>query len=173
MPIVWALQDSTSFNPEQVQVQAQSIGVPVGTVIVWTKKKIPDGWLECNGQPVNATLYPDLHELMPNTPNYQGMFLRGSGNQTLDHGRYGSTTHGTSLGEIQGDTARNWDLIAGSAWTVKPGGGTGYEILWQGTGPDGGKGGWYRVRYQLAYQVPTSTENRPVNIGVKYIIKAE
>ncbi len=79
-PCAWALNDATSFSPEKVQVQAQSIGVPVGTVIVWTKNAVPDGWLECNGQKVNKTLYPDLAALMQNTPNYKGRFLQGSTN---------------------------------------------------------------------------------------------
>lgn len=73
----WALSDSTSFNPEQVQVQAANNAVPIGTVIVWTKEEIPEGWLECNGQPVPDS-YPDLKALMPVTPNYQGRFLEGS-----------------------------------------------------------------------------------------------
>lgn len=76
-PTVWALSDSTSFNPEQVQVQAANNAVPIGTVIVWTRKEIPEGWLECNGQPVPSE-YPDLKALMPVTPNYQGRFLEGS-----------------------------------------------------------------------------------------------
>ena len=37
------MNDATSFSPEKVQVQAQSIGVPVGAVIVWTKEQVPDG----------------------------------------------------------------------------------------------------------------------------------
>ena len=77
IPNAWALHDATSFNPEGTKVQAQSIGVPVGTVIVWTKEKIPDGWLECDGQKVNEVLYPELAALIPNTPNYKGRFLQG------------------------------------------------------------------------------------------------
>ncbi len=82
IPNAWALHDATSFNPEQVQVQAQSIGVPVGTVIVWTKEAIPDGWLECDGQKVNEVLYPELHALMSTTPNYMGRFLQGKDTTT-------------------------------------------------------------------------------------------
>lgn len=44
---------------------------------MWTKEEIPEGWLECNGQPVPDS-YPDLKALMPNVPDYQGRFLEGS-----------------------------------------------------------------------------------------------
>ncbi len=177
----WALNDATSFSPEKVQIQAQSIGVPVGTVIVWTKEQIPDGWLECNGQKVNKTLYPDLAALMSNTPNYKGMFLRGAGSQTVTHGSYGSVNHGTTLGQVQGDSIRN---ITGSnnspvffpfanghsqgAFTEYHNG-TGWIIRYA-LGDTGINSG---IQFNASLAVPTANENRPVNVGVKYIIKAE
>ena len=168
----FTLNDATSFDPVPVQVQAASIGVPVGTVIIWTKEEIPEGWLECNGQPV-PDIYPDLKALMPTVPNYQGMFLRGAGSQTVTHGNYGSVSHGTSLGQIQGDTVRNWYFVQ-----LNPGGAGSYEGIAYNPGPamggpDGGGGSWHYVYYAPKVMVPTSEENRPVNVGVKYLIKAE
>lgn len=171
----FTLNDATSFNPEQVQVQAASIGVPIGTVIVWTQEEIPEGWLECNGQPV-PDIYPDLKAVMPNVPNYQGMFLRGAGNQVVNHGNYGSIIHGTQLGAIQSDTIRN--IYAEINYAVaEPS-----KIL-GAFSPNTYFDGYrqYRTagRIELGFKfdtsqiVPTSEENRPVNIGVKYIIKAE
>ncbi len=175
-PSAWALNDATSFSPEKVQVQAQSIGVPVGTVIVWTKEQIPDGWLECNGQKVNKTLYPDLAALMSNVPNYKGMFLRGAGSQTVTHGSYGNVNHGTTLGQVQGDSIRN---ITGDFIPVDG-------------GEQGTSGAFHTephqrhhiyasapmwnsqiYKFNASRVVPTANENRPVNVGVKYIIKAE
>lgn len=71
------LFDATSFDPQPVLVSAADNSVPIGTVIIWTKEIIPEGWLECNGQKVNDILYPELAALMPNTPNYKGRFLQG------------------------------------------------------------------------------------------------
>ncbi len=175
------LLDATSFSPEKVQVQAQSIGVPVGTVIVWTKNAVPDGWLECNGQAVNKVLYPDLAKLMSNTPNYQGMFLRGAGSQWKNYNGYGWTEHGTTLGQVQGDGIRN---ITGSnnspvffpfanghsqgAFTEYHNG-TGWVIRYA-LGDTGINSG---IQFNASLAVPTANENRPVNVGVKYIIKAE
>ena len=175
------LLDATSFSPEKVQVQAQSIGVPVGTVIVWTKNAVPDGWLECNGQKVNKTLYPDLAALMSTTPNYQGMFLRGAGSQWKNYNGYGWTEHGTTLGQVQGDSIRN---ITGSnnspvvfpfanghsqgAFTEYHNG-TGWVVRYA-LGDTGINSG---IQFNASLAVPTANENRPVNVGVKYIIKAE
>ncbi len=168
------MSDATSFSPEKVQVQAQSIGVPVGTVIVWTKNAVPDGWLECNGQKVNKALYPELAALMPNVPNYQGMFLRGAGSQTVNHGRYGSINHGTTLGQVQGDTIRNiyGDIDSGAGVFTSPSGA--FDLGKVAGGGVYGSGYLYDdIHFDAARIVPTSEENRPVNVGVKYIIKAE
>ena len=175
------LLDATSFSPEKVQVQAQSIGVPVGTVIIWTKNAVPDGWLECDGRAVNKTLYPELAALMSNVPNYQGMFLRGAGTQAINHGSYGWAYHGTTLGQVQGDGIRN---ITGSnnspvffpfanghsqgAFTEYHNG-TGWVVRYA-LGDTGINSG---IQFNASLAVPTANENRPVNVGVKYIIKAE
>ncbi len=182
-PAVWALSDATSFSPEKVQVQAQSIGVPVGTVIVWTKNDVPDGWLECNGQKVNKALYPDLAALMSNVPNYQGMFLRGAGSQIINHGSYGSVNHGTILGQMQGDTIR--DTLEGTFEIRDDWGSLGAFTNTTGVFSAYGGSGRGRIRategyvaektlkFSMKNAIPTANEIRPVNVGVKYIIKAE
>lgn len=112
---------------------------------------------------------------MSTTPNYQGMFLRGAGSQTLEHGRYGSETHGTKLGEVQGDTIRNISggidsgvaAFASSSGAFSLGKTVGFAA--------GGSPGFLNddISFNAAKVVPTANENRPVNVGVKYIIKAE
>lgn len=173
------LLDATSFDPQPVVVSAADNSVPIGTVIIWTKDVIPQGWLECNGQPISEVLYPDLAALMPTTPNYQGMFLRGAGSQIISHGGYGSTTHTAALGDVQGDTIRN---ITGKFYgdaelglNPRQGAFKGLNTLepnmrTYGCGNDDVVGS---LQFNASWVVPTSTENRPVNVGVKYIIKAE
>ena len=60
--------DSTAFDPTRVRIQAQN-SIPVGTIIAWhstgnpADMRNPDGtynWLECNGQSVSRTVYPEL-----------------------------------------------------------------------------------------------------------------
>jgi hypothetical protein len=43
--------------------------LPIGSIVMWAKSSLPSNWLECNGQSVNQTLYPDLYSLMSNVPD--------------------------------------------------------------------------------------------------------
>ncbi|MDR2744702.1 MAG: phage tail protein, partial [Desulfovibrio sp.] len=56
--------DSTSFDPTKIPIVAKSSGgVPVGTVVAWPVATNPadmDKWLECNGQTISSTVYPEL-----------------------------------------------------------------------------------------------------------------
>jgi len=61
--------DSSSFTPSNVSAVASSSGaVPVGTVIIWPFTSNPSGWnegkwLECNGQSITSSAYPELYAL--------------------------------------------------------------------------------------------------------------
>ena len=95
--------DSTAFDPTKVRIQAQN-SIPVGTVIAWhstgnpADMRNPDGtynWLECNGQSISQTVYPELFAVVgARTPDFRGQFLRG-----LDTGR--------SVGERVQDTFKS------------------------------------------------------------------
>ena len=60
--------DATSFDPTKVAVEAKSSGgVPVGTIISWpvaTNPEDMDNWLECNGQNISPSVYPELFALV-------------------------------------------------------------------------------------------------------------
>lgn len=65
---------------EEAAKAAAANSMPVGCVIAWPlNADIPDGYLECNGQVVNATSYPLLAALMNSTPDMRAVFLQGSG----------------------------------------------------------------------------------------------
>lgn len=65
---------------EEAAKAAAANSMPVGCVIAWPlNADIPDGYLECNGQVVNATSYPLLAALMGSTPDMRTVFLQGSG----------------------------------------------------------------------------------------------
>ena len=155
--------------------EVKASGVPIGTVIIWPADKDPtEGtWLLCNGQ--SCIAYPELVKVLGkiNVPNYQGIFLRGYGSQVSTH--YGTVTHSSdALGVIQGDTIRN---ITGSfpmgvdSWS-------GYEgVFYQGNhsshlvGDDDGHKN-YSTYMNLSRGTPTANEIRPINIAVKYLIRA-
>lgn len=74
LPLTAHAADATSFNPTTVKVTAKPISsIPVGTIISWPVAQNPadwqnpDGsynWLECNGQTISQTAYPELFALL-------------------------------------------------------------------------------------------------------------
>lgn len=150
-------------------------GVPVGTIIAWPASSLPQEsgiWLECNGQ--SCAAYPKLVAVLgKNTvPDYRGVFLRGYGSRTSTH--YGTVTHQSgSLGELQGDAIRN---ITGNITSIY-----GRQNVSDGAfqrtkayeNIDYDKGAnMAHYSFDASRVVPTATENRPINIAVKYLIKA-
>ena len=76
--------DSSSFTPVSVSAVAPSGGaVPVGTVITWPFASHPDGWsegkwLECNGQAITSSAYPELYALgYSSVPDFRNRTLWG------------------------------------------------------------------------------------------------
>lgn len=63
--------------------------VPIGSIVMWYTATPPAGWLLCNGQAVNATLYPQLRAIMTTTPNLTGRFPLGVSGTTYPLGGVG------------------------------------------------------------------------------------
>ena len=139
-------------------------------VVAWTLSSNPsNNYLECNGQAVDSSKYPKLYQLMHNTPDYQGIFLRGLGGNSAE------------LGTLQGDAIRNITGFHGSEALISRGD--------TGNHPIGGAfhttEGYLRhiaassgfgsqlVNFDASRVVPTAEENRPINKAVKYFIKAK
>ncbi len=157
--------DAMSFNPTSAQISAQSGGgVPVGTIVAWPVATNPAdaaSWLECNGH--STTGYPELAAVIGGkTPDLRGKFLRGLGGSSA------------ALGVIQGDAMRNMTGIFHIAVNGGQLTSTGVfrEKFWSG-----GHTGWSttegrEVDFDASRQVPTAGENRPVNMAVRYLIRA-
>ena len=172
--------DSTGFNPATVSVQSVGSSIPVGTVITWPSSSWPpdaDNWLECNGQAINSTVYPELVALIGwNVPNYQGVFLRGYGGQNSYH--YGAVGHwSVGLGELQGDGIREISAsfstggqhgIGGASGSFGVTGGQGYDWKYGGTGNTY----WGGIDFYASRVTPVVGEIRPVNRAVRYLIRA-
>ena len=152
-----------------------SAGVPIGTIITWASSNDPeDGtWLECNGQ--SCSKYPQLVAVLGKStvPDYRGVFLRGYGSHISTH--YGTVTHSSdALGVLQGDAIRNitgnfplgvdsWSGFTGAFYM----GNHGNQLV---SDDDGHKS--YATFFNASRVVPTASENRPINIAVRYLIKA-
>ena len=100
--------DATSFDPRNVSVEADSIsGVPVGTIITWPVATNPEGWdegkwLECNGQTISQTVYPELFALVGSrVPELRGRNVSYSGT--------------TTPGQVTADN-KGWFRVMWSTW---------------------------------------------------------
>ena len=181
--------DSTTFNPTTVAVIAKGTSsIPVGTIISWPVAQNPadwqnsDGsynWLECNGQSISKTVYPELFALMGGqVPDLRGLFLRGYGVQS--HAQNNGTTIGITetlhqsgnLGQIQGDASRkiagNWKV----SYSTYPDGKL-YSSVREGYRGGGGSSAGSRTYLDTSRITPTGNENRPVNMAVRYLVRAQ
>ena len=161
-----------------------SAGVPIGTIITWASSNDPkDGtWLECNGQ--SCSKYPQLVAVLGKStvPDYRGVFLRGYGSHTSNH--YGAVTHtSAALGILQGDAIRNITgqfsgITSGRSLGKYPNGIEVFKLLnisQQSFKPDYANDNTEMksdISFDTSRVVPTSNENRPINIAVRYLIKA-
>ena len=157
-----------------LSVRQQASGVPIGTVITWPSARNPeDGtWLECNGQ--SCAAYPQLVAVLGSNrvPDYRGVFLRGYGSRTSSH--YGTVTHSSaSLGVLQGDAIRNiTGQFRSRNMQSEAYGVFSYEYYGFTSRQDTANHGTL-YSFDASRVVPTANENRPINIAVRYLIKAE
>ena len=143
--------DATSFDPTRVEVKAKGSGVPVGMILAWPVGQNPedmDNWLECNGQSISPSVYPELFAVLGNSvPDLRGLFLRGHGGNSA------------ALGVRQGDAfkAHSHDFL-------------GHGVLY------GGVENSYRAVLQWTETRQTEPtgdiETRPVNQAVRYLVRA-
>lgn len=175
--------DSVSKFALKVPLSTQGSGssdTPVGSIIAWPFLEIPDNWLECDGQTVNASKYPKLAALMASVPDYRGVFLRGHGSVISSHFNFTNHRSG-NLGDLQGDTIRNitGEIIHGTKEYNNPGliTANGVFKITSGAPRTDGNGKTHPtlggiIVFDASTVVPTDNENRPINRAVKWIIKA-
>lgn len=187
---------------------------PVGGMIMWMADALPTGWLECNGQGLDPTTYPELFTLIgeiygtdvwPNPtefylPDMRGMFPRGLdsparggsyGDPDGGSGRASSTVDGVdgpdvkvgrNVGTKQDDALQDVEgRMEKISETWANGGGTATGAFQKGSSPVGGKtpdstdsSATGSVDFRLSYDLNarTSTETRPNNVYVRFIMKA-
>lgn len=156
--------DATSFDPTRVEVKAKgSGGVPVGTIISWPVSQNPedmDNWLECNGQSISRSVYPELFALMGGqAPDLRGLFLRGQGGGSAALGVRQAASippHNHAVGiRINGVGY----ITGGGAWGAFVPLGDNTAIGTHYSGPP-------------IAESSNGQENRPANTAVRYLIRA-
>ena len=146
-------------------------GNPVGTIIAWPVAQNPEdmeNWLECNGQSISPTVYPELSALLgPSVPDLRGLFLRGQGGNSAAL----STLQGDAIRNITGRMSQivsNAGLIVGNG--VFANGNSLGSFNWGGASAPYPYSGY--VDFDASRIVPTAPENRPVNMAVRYLVRA-
>lgn len=122
--------------------------------------------------------YPELFALVGGqVPDLRGLFLRGYGAQS--HAQNNGTTIGITetlhqsgnLGQIQGDASRkiagNWKV----SYSTYPDGKL-YSSVREGYRGGGGSSAGSRTYLDTSRITPTGNENRPVNMAVRYLVRA-
>jgi microcystin-dependent protein len=160
-------------------------GAPTGSIMVYMGQTAPQGWLLCNGGTIpidNST--QALRDLLgnTNTPNLQGMFLRGTGTSSVNN------QSGPALGETQEDELEAHNHLAGRLVTEQAGEHDHGIIRGRREGVSS-SGNLGVVDFSTGGSDRTTTngnhmhtitgetanagglETRPVNFGVNYIIK--
>lgn len=176
-----ASQASNALALSPASAQYNSL-CPPGSIMAYMGTTAPSGWLLCNGAYVSRTTYSNLFAVIGTSsgsggggsttfrlPDTQGLFLRGRdagiGRDPDAAARGAFDTGGNpgdAVGSYQGDefkahTHKTFTQSISGALTAGPNGSFVYN---PGTGSDSGPA-----------STSTSTETRPKNIYVNYIIK--
>lgn len=171
-------------------------GVPTGAIAPYVGSTAPEGWVLCNGQSLtNIPGSAALRNIIGNNaPDLRGMFLRGTGQSSVNN------QSGPSLNTTQGDTYKSHNHAKGSLNTSYSGNHTHniqklpYDSSGSGINQmslrtsDNSDEAWKNVettppagsistngnhRHSITGSTASSgsSETRPVNYGVNYIIK--
>lgn len=169
-----------SATDDSPQARAWAFPVPAGVICAWPAGTPPTGWLECDGSAVSRTTYANLFSAIStaygpgngsttfNLPDYRGEFLRGMDPGTTrdpdsaSRTDRGDGTTGANVGTKQGHALQShthtYDQPI-NANSPTGSGATRIEAISAGTATGGPTGS-------------VSTETRPRNVNVKWIIKA-
>ena len=154
--------DANVTTAKLATVTAQSL-LPAGAVMPFAMNSAPSGWLSADGAAVSRSTYATLFAAISTThgvgdgsttfnlPDLRGIFVRGSGDQTIS-----GTTYSGTFAAKQQDAFKSHTHAVGDTTITGSGGGSSYranEGSAQNTTATGG------------------TETRPANIALLYCVK--
>lgn len=185
---------SVVFSDEKLQTVPYAIfaqnGVPTGSVMPFIGTVAPNGWLLCDGAAIpSGSYYDNLKTLAgDNTPDLRGMFLRGTGSTSAANG----SKAGPALKAVQQDSVKahlhavrlttnsNGEHTHSVSFSNDDynGGNTGNTGL-ENDAPNDMKNNILTTSSNGAHthtvsgntETTGSSETRPINYGINYIIK--
>ncbi|OWO79305.1 phage tail protein [Photorhabdus luminescens] len=169
----------TLITPEKGGTLATTddINVPVGVPVPYPHRYTPPGYLTCNGQSFDKSLYPKLAEAYPagKVPDLRGEFIRGwDDSRGVDPGRVCGTTQGDAIRNITGrldvrlDGSFSIVDAASGSFTKTRDTSSGLYCLQEANYARGAD----NVTFDASRVVPTANENRPRNVAFNYIVRA-
>lgn len=154
---------SAAIAASKLATSAQQSLVPAGAVMPFAMNSAPSGWLAADGTAVSRSTYAALFSAIGTThgsgdgsttfnlPDLRGIFVRGSGSQSISGTTYSGTFADKQQDDFKAHTHSTGQGIVGSAGPAQFAGGPfGLQVT---SGSTGG------------------TETRPANIALLYCIK--
>ncbi|ETS31038.1 hypothetical protein BB987_09015 [Photorhabdus temperata] len=152
------------------------INVPVGVPLPYPHRYTPAGYLTCNGQTFDKSLYPKLAEAYPagRVPDLRGEFIRGwDDSRGVDPGRVCGTWQGDAMQNITGGFTirrhKSWSQLQSvtGCFDSKFNSSSGL-VANQSSGEHGEDG----VTFDASRVARTANETRPRNVAFNYIVRA-
>jgi hypothetical protein len=173
--------------------------VPAGTILPFAGENVPIGYLSCDGAEYSKSDYPELYAAVQNiwgtttnnnnfkVPDLRGLFLRGvDGTANRDPNKntraalIPGQNSGNRVGSYQSDAIQNITGSVGPKYFGQGGmSASDGKGAFRGTPVSATAGGTTRdqtnrfggFNFDASRVVRTSTETRPANINILYIIK--
>jgi len=60
------IEETETESSQEYIIKNNISNLPIGTIILYSIKKIPDGFLKCNGRKYNISLYRELYNIIGN-----------------------------------------------------------------------------------------------------------
>ncbi|WP_228985096.1 MULTISPECIES: phage tail protein [Photorhabdus] len=164
------------YLPWTIQYSTTSPALPVGVPLPYPHRYTPQGYLTCNGQTFDKSLYPKLAEAYPagRVPDLRGEFIRGwDDSRGVDPGRVCGTWQGDAIQNITGgfavrlmDGYSQLESLSG-AFNATRNSSSGLYASYPS-----GKRGADDVTFDASRVARTANETRPRNVAFNYIVRA-
>jgi microcystin-dependent protein len=175
----------------QAKLNSSVTFVPAGAIMPFAMNSAPTGWLAANGTAVSRSTYAALFSALGTTygagdgsttfalPDLRGIFVRGSGTQTIDGNSYSGTFAAKQADDLKAHTHTATTASAGShthttagRYMTVDGGANVTAFGGPGTYPyrsDVNAAGAHT--HSVTVNSTGGTETRPANIALLYCIK--
>lgn len=153
----------------------------IGFCLPFYGETAPPGTLACDGSEISREAYSELFQVLGtkagagdgvstfNLPDLRGMFVRGTGGNAAALGVEQTDAIRNLTGRIErlaqgGRTNETLNFVSGVFKYIPD------EFSTLGATVNGEDGTYRLTEFNASYQVPTATENRPINVALLWCI---